>query len=143
MCTVVHSASCEHILSVCTESSRLCACGDYDRLCKVFVTGAFYFLYIRIKLYRNDLVVFGFRTEPVRALLHLHTKREAVYSRFEAGIIVNISGKRHLPSGRHSLYKQGFKPCACAVKRGGISRRTSADNYHIVNFSHNLLRFQS
>ena len=72
-------------------------------------------------------------TEPLRLGLHLLCQGEAVHAVLKAGVIIDLLGQGHLPSGRQLFQDQRIQPSPCGIEGGGIAAGPSTDDDHIIN----------
>ena len=79
---------------------------------------------------------FGFGAEAFRARLHFFAQFKAVNALVKAGVVINLRGLRHLPTGRQLFQHERIQPGTGGVQRGGIAARAAADDDHIIDVIH-------
>ena len=130
---VGHAPAQQLRLSGNAQRSGVCAGGQHHGFPPEDSLAGLHELGNRRQIHAEDFCVFAACPEALRLLLHLLRQREAIDPVLKAGIVVDLLGQGHLPTGGQFFQHDGVQPRPCRVQGGGVAARAAAHHEHIIN----------
>ena len=130
---VGHAPAQQLRLSGYAQRSGVCAGGQHHGFPAEDPLTGFQELGNRRQIHAEDFCVFAAYPEALRLLLHLLRQREAIDPVLKAGIVVDLLGQCHLPTGGQFFQHDGVQPRPCRVQGGGVAAWAAAHHEHIIN----------
>ena len=88
------------------------------------------------EIHPHHFIVNRGSAKPLRPLLHLCAKGEAVDALIKARIIVDNVRQPHLTAGGQLLYHYGIQAGSGSIQRGGVTGGATADDQYIIDLCH-------